>query len=382
MTRQPALMDPRTPIPPAPPAPTRLVPWSYVWFAALVLTVAAGVAWFAADPAGRLSTLNLQSGSADKDGKPAGGAKVDGRAVAIAYVDVEKGVTPLYPVRTGRVVELYVNEGDAVKERDKLFKIDDTFSREQLDEAKLALEGAKKKKQHAEQLVEQHRQGVKAQEAKIAVRRADVAVAQANAKKARRFFEDRLGGSREDVDIAQRSVEKAEAAVRAEEAELERIKAMNPELGVETAELEIQAKEQQLKKAKLDLEHFIVRAPADGKILRSFVTLGETLGSNPMRPAMQFAPDGERIVRAEVEQEFAGSVRPGLKATVQDYDATDSTVWEGEVSRVSGWIADRRSKQFEPLQFNDVRTLEVIIKLKGEAKNQLRIGQRVRVTME
>ena len=109
---------------------------------------------------------------------------------------------------------------------------------------------------------------------------------------------------------------------------------------------------------------------------------GEALGSNPQRPAMEFAPEGQRIVRAEVEQEFASRIRAGMKAKIYDYDASNEHVWKGEVVRVSDWISKRRSQVYEPLQFNDVRTLEAIIKLDDDPQYPLRIGQRVRVVLE
>jgi hypothetical protein len=93
-----------------------------------------------------------------------------------------------------------------------------------------------------------------------------------------------------------------------------------------------------------------------------------------------FCPSLPFIVRAEVEQEFAGRVAVGQKALIQD-DATGGGSWTGQVKSISGWYSHRRSMLLEPLQFNDVRTLECIITLDaGQAP--LRIGQRVRVTLE
>jgi len=87
------------------------------------------------------------------------------------------------------------------------------------------------------------------------------------------------------------------------------------------------------------------------------------------------------IVRAEVEQEFAGRVAVGQKALVQD-DATGGGSWRGQVKSLSGWYSHRRSMLLEPLQFNDVRTLECIVTLDPDQDlTQLRIGQRVRVTL-
>ena len=54
--------------------------------------------------------------------------------------------------------------------------------------------------------------------------------------------------------------------------------------------------------------------------------------------------------------------------------------WRGKVVRLSDWYTHRRSMLQEPLQFNDVRTLECIVQL-DPGQSALRIGQRVRVTL-
>jgi len=370
-------MDPRTPMA-APESRAARIPWTFVWLGLLTLAVAGGVAWVVLNPS-KLPFLSSNSGG---NGNGAGEDKKD-RAVVIAYVDVEHGITPLYPVRAGRVVKVFVKEGEDVKENQELVKVDDALAQEQLSEARIALKGAEVAKEHAEKMLGQQQDAVRSQEKKIAIRRAEVAEAEAYLAKAKRYYQERLGGSVEDVRIAEQTVKKANAAVEAEQAELHRIKNLGAaaEVGVRAADVQIEAKQHQVKKAELDLNDYVLRAPGKGKIMRSFVNVGEALGSNPQRPAMQFAPAGELIVRAEVEQEFASRVHAGMKAKISDYDARNEHVWEGEVTRTSDWIDKRRSQLFEPMQFNDVRTLEAIIKLKDDPEYPLRIGQRVRVTL-
>ena len=94
-----------------------------------------------------------------------------------------------------------------------------------------------------------------------------------------------------------------------------------------------------------------------------------------------FCPDGPRILRAEVEQEFASRLSLNQTVVVRD-DSTNSPLCTGKLTRISDWYSHRRSMVQEPLQFNDVRTLECIITLDPSDKTPLRIGQRVRVTFE
>jgi len=281
-------MDPRTPLAAPENRPARtMIPWTFVWMGALTLVVASVIAWVLLNHGRLMPTGNGNgNGGGDEDNKK-------DRAVAIAYVDVEKGITQLYPVRPGRVVEVYVNEGDEVEADQPLVKIDDSLAREQLAEAELALDGAKVRKKQAEKMAEQQKDAEHAQEKKVAIRDAEVAEAQANLAKAKRYYQERLGGSAEDVRIAEETVKKAKAAVEAEKAELARIEHLDVTVGVEAAEVDVKAKERQISKAKLDLKNYVLRSPSKGKILRSYVNVGEAMGSNPQRPAMEFAPAGD-----------------------------------------------------------------------------------------
>ena len=350
-------------------ARSRLLPWS-VGLGLLLLSASAGTAWLLMH-----SPVQAQSQGG------AGASRLDQRAVAVAFVDVEGGVVNLYPVRQGRVVDLPVKEDVEVEEGTPLLKIDDSLARLQLAEAKLALEAARKRKEQAEVLATQHDRQIDAQAAAVKAAESQVSAAKARAGQARRLHRERLGGSAEDVTAAEKLVEQAQASVEAEKAKLEVLKAIKPRVAVDLADIDMRAKKEDVEKAQLGVRECTVRAPKKGKILRKLVSVGEVLGASPRLPALQFCPSEERIIRAEVEQEFAGRVVKGMKAHIHD-DATGGGEWQGEVIRVSDWYTQRRSVTMEPLQFNDVRTLEVIIRVKPDPRHPLRIGQRMRVLLD
>jgi multidrug resistance efflux pump len=305
----------------------------------------------------------------------------DRRSVATAFVDVEGGVRSLYPVQHGRVVSVPVKEGQEVEEGTVLLQVDNTLALAQQTEAEIALDLARKRLVQAQQAVEQHKYQVQAQQEALDRARQRKAAAQIQAEKAKRFQANRLGGiQKEDVTAAAKLVAETEASIRAEQARLKAVEAVKPEVGVELAQLDVKASEKQLDKAKYAVRQHTVYAPCKGQLLRCQVTVGEVLGENPKYPILQFCPSVDRIVRAEVEQEFAGRVRLDQKALIRD-DATGGGEWHGTVTRLSDWYAQRRSVLLEPLQFNDVRTLEVIIRLE-KSKEPLRIGQRVLVTLD
>jgi membrane fusion protein (multidrug efflux system) len=355
---------PRQPAGPFPP----LVRWS-AGLGLVVLAISLAAASLAMKPS--------EQGESAPPTHPAPGK----RAVAVARVDVEGGVTKsLYPVRPGRVTAVPFREGEPIKEGQVLLRVDDTLARIDLARAENALTAAREKLAQARTLVKQHEMGLRAMEAAVGVEKKKVAAARAQAKKAARFFSEKLGGSQEDVDAAEALVAQAEAAVAAKEKDLERLRSMDPQGAVRLAESDILDKEEQLKAARLGIAECEVKAPYDGTLLRLGVAIGDVLGSNPKMPIMEYCRSGPRIVRAEVEQEFASLVRVGQTARMQD-DATGGGEWKGKVLRIGDWFAKKRGQLLEPMEFNDVLTLEVVLAVEPSSQ-PLRIGQRLRVLLE
>ncbi len=97
-------------------------------------------------------------------------------------------------------------------------------------------------------------------------------------------------------------------------------------------------------------------------------------------PAVLFCPDAPRVVCAAVDQEWAARVAVSQSATVQD-DGEAGAACHGRVYRVADWYTQRRSGLPEPLQPNDVRTLECLI-APDPGGPPLHIGQRVRVSIQ
>jgi multidrug resistance efflux pump len=341
------------------------------WLLGLVLLLVTG--------AGATWVLHSRAGDDSGSAKPTDSASHIGRAVCVGYVDVERGITPLYPLQPGRVADIPVHEDDAVKAGQVLLRLDDRpanfllrQAHEDLKTAQLQLTDARKlPAQHAVKLAEQ-RQAIAAMHHKLAAARHILARKQ-NLEKNQQI-------PAEEVEAAAEVVKELEAGEAAEKEKLRELELADPALQIERAEAAVSAKRIQVDQAEYNLDQCSMRAPADGKVLRILVSTGENLGPQPRQPALEFCPAGPRIVRAEVEQEFAGRVALGQSAVVQD-DSNTGATWRGKVVRLSDWYTHRRSIVQEPLQFNDVRTLECIVRL-DPGQPALRIGQRVRVRLE
>jgi multidrug resistance efflux pump len=332
-----------------------------------------------------IGTIWVLHSHAGEGGSPAGGTTASASdfreesAVCIGHVDMDQGVQGLYPVQLGRVVEVCVHEDEAVKAGSTLLRLDDRQTRYLFREAEADLRASQFRLAEVRKLPQKHELALAQQQQAVHVAESRLSQARLVLERKRLLQQKNILNAEELVEVQAEQVKEATAALQAEQDKLHTLQLVDPQIQVGLAEIEVVAKQTRLDEAQHALEECSLKAPAEGKVLRILVGKGEVLGPQPRQPAIQFCPSGPRIVRAEVEQEFAGRVALGQLASVQD-DSRAGAVWRGKVIRLSDWYTHRRSILQEPLQFNDVRTLECIIELEPHSQTP-RIGQRVRVSL-
>jgi multidrug resistance efflux pump len=342
------------------------------WIIGLVLLVgtALGAGFFLNHtPAGGDATYSDK----DKGGGPP-------LTVCIGQVDTDPGVTKLYPLVPGRVLEV-VAEGIEVNKGDVVLRLDSKMAEYKLREAKADLDAAKELLAQAEKLPELHKRKLEQQRAAMAAIKHQREAAFREFKVKEELFDEKALGL--NVKLAyEETVKKVDEMVKVEEAKLEELKLLDsqPQADINRARADVAVKETRLDQAAFALKECNLTAPSDGTVLRVLAQPGEILGTNPTAPAVQFCPKGPKIIRAEVLQEWAYRVEKGQEVTIED-DTYAGATWKGRVKHVSGWFAEKRHKIFEPFMVNDVRTLECIVEVTSEGR-MLRIGQRVRVKIK
>jgi multidrug resistance efflux pump len=296
--------------------------------------------------------------------------------VCFGTVDLERGVASLYSLQPGRVADVLVTENQEVTQGAELVRLEDRIARSRLAEAETAVALAQLQLRQARKQPEVHRRRVAQQQA---MRDAmDSRVAAARGVLAR---EEKLAKSsiitESDRSISEDKIREMEALKRAESERLAELEVQDVEVEIRRAAYELMAAEARREQARLALEDCRVRAPRAGTVLRILVGPGDVLGGQPGQPALLFAADGPRVIRATVEQEFASRVKEGESALVQD-EADPTATWRGRVGRVAGWYNQRRNVLHDPSQLSDVRTLEFVIVLEP-GQPRLRLGQSVRI---
>jgi multidrug resistance efflux pump len=328
----------------------------------------------------------LPAGGADAErgkGRPpeSGDGDEGTQAVCLGFVDVEGGIVSISPTVPGRVAEVCIGENDAaVAAGTVLVKLEDALARWQLEEAEASLKAAETQLTEARKAPRQHELLLAQQKAAVAAATHELAAARSVALRKKNLVS---GGHSppEEQDAAAEMVKKLEEAEKAEKSKLSSLELLDPADDILRAEQNLRAKKAGLEKARQTLGEFQVVAPVAGRVLRVLVSRGDVVGPQSRQPAMLFCPDKPRIIRAEVEQEFAARVRVGQRVRVHD-DTTPRSgeTWKGKVARVADWYMQRRTILPDSSPFYDVRTLECVIELEPD-QPPLRIGQRVRVTL-
>lgn len=259
-------------------------------------------------------------------------------AVARGKVDVEGGMVLVAARADGVVESVAVKQGDAVKRGEVLATLDPRAAKIAVATSRAGVEQAQAQLDELEIALKQARQ------------RAPRIVAAAKAGAA-------TGEAAEQAEETVASLKARQAAAQAA----------------------LDAAKQNLAAAQLTLDSTTLRAPVTGTVVARRVAVGQTVSASSGQPLFQLLPDRPHIVRAQIDVDAAGAIRPGMHAqVVRDsssapvYDAT--VLWVGQVLQTASLTQDPLERALS----NDVDcTLELAPTKQGEAP--LRIGQRVLV---
>jgi multidrug resistance efflux pump len=293
------------------------------------------------------------------------------------YVDVEPGVTRLVPARPGEVAAVLVGDNQAVEAGQVLLRLDDRPARLQVQQARAELADARDRLEEARRLPRHQRARLAGQQAALEAARHRRDAARHRQERLERLAAKELCGP-DEVLAAAEELRALEAAVRAEEERRKDLEGIDPLLAGSQAQALVDARTAQLGQAEHTLRQCVLTAPERGTVLRVHVNPGEVLPGSRARPAICFCPDRPRIIRAEVSQEWAARVAPGQAALLQD-NGDPAQHWHGTVKSISDWYTPRRPVLDDPLELQDVRTVECLIEPESAAR--LRLGQKLRVTI-
>ncbi|MCI0700814.1 MAG: biotin/lipoyl-binding protein [Planctomycetia bacterium] len=348
-----------------------------------------------------LGARALTNGSDDSSAKQEHALRTTGGPVVLGTVDtdppmVDYGLPPV--LQSGTIKEVFVKDGDEVQAGKELYAFEDRLLKADVARAKAAIEVAKTKVNQAKELAKQHDTKIEAakKEVEFAKTKVDLnathydlvdknlekfyrteKIPEADWKESKRT-DPTLYRARVDWQIAVNELKLAEVKLKA-------LEAMDPQVQVKEADAVVKQAEEELEKAQAAVDLCVVKAKTAGTIEQVSISPGTTIGIGTRTPALWLIPAGPRVVRAEVEADFAHRVGSDLKGkTVTIYDHTDNKLtYSGTVTRISTSFLRKRTGG-ENLLGNDTRVIEVVVEVSDHAppgKPPLRVGQRVRVNL-
>lgn len=255
-------------------------------------------------------------------------------AIANGKADVEGGLIQVAARSAGIVREVLVQEGDTVREGQILARLED-------DEPRLSAARAR---------------------AEVEQARAQIALTQVEISTASREF-DRLDSLSASNFVAGQRLDQARDGVRQAEAKLRAQRA-----AVATAEA-------RLAEAGYNLELTMIRAPADGVIVRRYANPGAGASTLNVSNMFDLEPAGQRIVRAEIAEGALPHVSLGQTVEIAS-EADPTKTFKGQVLRRAAVFGARKLVSDDPTERADERVVEVVVSADGAP---FLVGQRVLV---
>ncbi len=255
-------------------------------------------------------------------------------AVALGQIDIEGGLLKLSMPREGLVSQVLVEAGAHVSKGQLLASLD----REPATLAVTAAEAAMEQSSARIATLKTHSGDLELRWKRLA------AVAAAGA------------GGQQSADDARAALNESHgdlAAAKADEA----------------------AARQKLAAARRELEQQSLHAPVDGEVVRRSIQPGTMVNSQSVS-AFILMPDSPRIVRAELNSAFVGSVHVGMSADVVE-DGSGRT-YPARVVRL-GKVFGASELEEDPQLRANARNIECVLAIDPSAPADLLIGQRVQV---
>ena len=332
-----------------------------------------------------------------KDGEPVQTSKVERQARLESKVTASGEVRPVkfYNLTAevpGRVEQIYVNEGDAVKKGQPLVRVDPTQSSFEVSagEAGVRVSQADVSNQQvavqqAENNVNQAKASLSAAEADLERFKSDMQLAQNEYNRYQQLAESGVA-TKSQFDTAKSRLEQAKAVVSAQVSRINQLKVQlkDSELGVNRAKASLNSAQERVKQGQANLSQQSDQlkkttryAPIDGVVSSLPVKVGEyALASLSSTPLLTVADMSQINAEIKVDETDIADVQVGQKAKVK-VDALGDKEIDGEVIE-KGASAITRSGQTIATSANTQEAKDFLVKIKllptPEVRDKLRPG--------
>jgi multidrug resistance efflux pump len=253
--------------------------------------------------------------------------------VAVGKVEPDKNITNLAATSGGVVVEVLKEDGDSVQSGEALVRLNNDIEQIKISQLK-------------SQIQTQHSQ---------------IEIEQNNMKNAGL----KLGNKKQLLNSTQNLLKKGaesqqvftdlDTEVKTLELDFDKAKT-----SVDLAQSRLNELTQQLKQAQVEASEKILRAPFSGIVLNMMLTKGTAV--NQYATYAEFAPNGKKIIRAEVDEMFCQDLKMGQKVDVR-YAGNDKVIATGTIEMLSPYLKKKSlfSEKANDQEDRRVREVKVLL---------------------
>ena len=275
----------------------------------------------------------------------------------------------------GRIAEILVEEGDAVKAGQALARLDSRLATARVAAAEAGVAQARARFLLA-------RRGPRAEDVAAARAEAEAADAAARHRGAEQARSERLG---QVGALATTVVDADDAAARVATAQSAAATARYRSLASGTrseqiaeAAAAIALAQAELDAAKVALDQTVLVAPSDGVILRRTGEVGALVTLVPPATVLSMADLSQLEIRAEIDEADVAAIAPGQTAYATA-DAWGERRFPIRITRVTRELGRKTVRDDDPRARVDTRVLEVIARFDGAPGVALPLGLRMQI---
>jgi multidrug resistance efflux pump len=236
------------------------------------------------------------------------------RIHAVGYLEPSGDIRRLAFHEEGIIQRVHVSMGDRVKKGDVLAELDSPLAEKHLVLAEARL--ATKKAAMAKLKSGMHPDAVTAAVARVRLAEAEYSHRTAEAERYEALIASR-GVSTAEADLSRHEAVAAAARLALVKAEKDAIANQPRPEELSVAAAEVHEAETDVALSRIRLDRRTLTAPSNGQILEVMKREGESFSTLAMDVAILFAPEGELLVRAEIDELDAPRVKSGMGAVVR-----------------------------------------------------------------
>jgi multidrug resistance efflux pump len=298
--------------------------------------------------------------------------------VAPGRVEPERDPVALSFEAGGRIVEIDVDEGDAVHAGQVVARLDDRLAKARVAGATAAVAQASARYQLA-------RRGPRHEDIEAAKADAEAAAFAAEHRTAEQARSERLGAvgavASAAVDADSAAARVASATANAATARYQALAKGTRGEQVAEAEAALAAAAAELDAANIALDQTLLRAPHDGIVLRRLAEPGALVTAVAPATIITIADLTRLEVRAEIDEADLAAIRVG-KSAYATADAYGDRTFPVHITRVTRELGRRQVRDDDPRARVDTRVLEAIATLDATPGVSLPLGLRMYVHVE